>query len=862
MFQKILKGFGIFLAIVIIALAITPFLFKDKIKELVLKSINGKVDATVAFEDVSLSLFKNFPKANITIDKLSILNKAPFEGDTLFYSGELNLKMSVKQLFKADGEAMELESFSSKNGLVNIIFNKEGIGNFDIAQKDQKDDTSSKSKPFKLNIQNYSISNLKFKYLDEASTMNVIINDIQHNGKGNFAASKLDLITNSSGNLSVYYNKINHMNKVAITLDAVLGLDLEKSKYEFKNNKALVNQLPLEFKGFIQLVENGQLFDLMFHTPSSSFKNFLGLIPSAYKGDLDKIKTSGDFVVSGFAKGLYTDSTIPKFELVIASANASIKYPYLPKSVENIAIDTKIINETGLMNDTYVAIDNLSFKIDQDIFNAKASIKNITENALIDATLKGTINLSNLSQAYPIKVDKPLSGILKADVTTKFDMQSVEKEQYQNIQNAGLVSVTGFKYTDENGKGMNISEAIVQFNPSTLNLQKFAAQTGKSDINVNGVLENFYGYLFNDQNLKGNFNMSSNQLTVSDFMTTEEPTKEGQKKSEAMKIPAFLDVTLNAKANTVLYDNLTLKDVSGKLIVKDENVTLENVKTNIFGGKIGLNGNVSTKTKVPTFAMNLDLNSVNISETFTQLDMMKSIAPIANLINGKLNSTIRVSGNLDAKEMTPDLKSISGDLMGQLLSTTINASNSTLLNALDNQVSFIDLKKLNLNDLKTYLSFKDGKVNVKPFDIKYQDITVNVGGTHGFDQSMNYNVKFDVPTKYLGPEINNLIAKLSPADAAKLQNIPITALMSGNFTNPKITTDIKQATTKLAIQLVEQQKQKLINQGTSALKNLINQNTKPTDTTKTKTPVTKEQEIKDKVKEGLNSLLKPKKKDN
>ncbi|MBA4153022.1 AsmA-like C-terminal region-containing protein [Flavobacterium sp.] len=862
MFKKILKGLGIFLAIVIIALAITPFLFKDKIKELVLKSINEKVDATVAFEDVSLSLFKNFPKANITIDKLSIINKAPFAGDTLFYSGELNLKMSVKELFKADGEAMELESFSSKNGLVNIIFNKDGIGNFDIALKDQKDDTSSKSEPFKLNIQNYSISNLKFKYLDEASTMKVIIDDIQHNGKGNFAASKLDLITNSSGNLSVDYDKINYMNKVTITLDAVLGLDLEKSKYEFKNNKAVVNQLPLEFKGFIQLVENGQLYDLTFNTPSSSFKNFLGLIPSAYKGDLDKIKTSGDFVVSGFAKGLYTDSTIPKFELVIASTNASIKYPDLPKSVENIVIDTKIINETGLMNDTYVAIDNLSFKIDQDVFNAKASIKNITENALIDAALKGTINLSNLSQAYPIKVDKPLSGILKADVTTKFDMQSVEKEEYQNIKNAGLISVSGFKYIDENGKGMDINEAIVQFNPSKLNLQKFEAKTGKSDLNVTGVLDNFYGYLFNKQNLKGNFNLTSNQLAVADFMTTSETENKGKKETEAMKIPAFLDCALTAKATTVLYDNLILKDVSGKLIVKDEKVTLENIKTSIFGGQIGLNGNVSTKTKVPTFKMDLNLNQVNISETFTQLDMMKNIAPIANVINGKLNSTITVSGNLDAKEMTPDLKSISGDLMGQLLSTTINASNSTLLNALDNQVSFIDLKKLNLNDLKTYLSFKDGKVNVKPFDIKYQDITVNVGGTHGFDQSMNYNVKFDVPTKYLGPEINNLIAKLSPADAAKVQSIPITALMGGDFTNPKITTDIKQATTKLANQLVEQQKQKLINQGTSALTNLINQNTKPTDTTKTKTPVTKEQEIKDKIKEGLNSLLKPKKKDN
>lgn len=867
MMKKILKGLGVFLLITIIALAAAPFLFKDKIKQLVLKSINENVDANVAFEDVSLSLFKSFPRANVTIDKLSIINKAPFEGDTLFYSGELNLKMSVKELFKSEGETMELESFSSKDGLVNIIFNKDGIGNFDIAIKGNNEEKPSDSRPFAMNIQSYSIKNLKFTFLDESSKIKMVVDKINHTGTGNFAASKLDLDTETKAMLSLDMDKTNYMKDVSLTLDAVLGIDLENSKYEFKDNEALINQLPLKFAGFIQLVEAGQQYDLTFNTPTSSFKNFLGLVPSAYKGDLDKIQTTGDFKVSGFAKGLYSDTTIPKFNLEVASNNASFQFPDLPKKVENIIIDTKIKNETGLINDTYVNIDNLSFKIDQDVFNAKSTIRNVSENPLVDAALKGTINLGNLSKAYPIKLDTPLSGILKADVTTKFDMQSVEKEQYQNIQNAGLVSITGFKYTDENGKVMDISEAIVQFNPSTLNLEKFAAKTGKSDINVNGVLENFYGYLFNNQNLKGNFNMSSNQLAVNDFMTTEEPTKEDQNPSEAMKIPTFLDITLNAKANTVLYDNLTLKDVSGKLIVKDEKVTLENVKTNIFGGMIGLNGNVSTKTKVPTFAMNLDLNKVNISETFTQLDMMKSIAPIANVINGKLNSTIKLSGNLDAKEMTPDLKTLTGDLVGQLLSTTVNASNSTLLSALDNQINFIDLKKVNLNDLKTSLSFENGKVNLEPFDIKYEDVTVSVAGTHGFDQSMNYNLKFDVPAKYLGKEANNLIAKLSPADAANIKNIPVTAVLGGNFSKPTVSTDMKQATTALVNQLVEQQKQKLLNQGTSALGNLLNQTKNPKDTAKTTTPSTKEdvktkteEVVKDKVKDGLNNLFGNKKK--
>ncbi len=856
MFKKILKIVGIVIILFAVALFAIPYFFKDEINAKITQVINEKVDAKVSFAKADLSLFKNFPNATITLNKLLIINKAPFDGDTLVSLGELNLKMSIKELFKGKDEAMQIQGINSKNGFINILFNKDGIGNYYIALKDKNPEDDAKSKPLALKIQSYKIENFKFKYFDESSQIKMVIDSLNHEGAGDFTNSILDLDTKSTAKISLDMGKVNYMKNVALTLDAVLGIDLEKSKYTFKQNKALINQLPLEFDGFIQMVDAGQNYDLKFKTPTASFKNFLGLIPTAYASNLDNVKTTGDFTVIGFAKGLYSDKSVPKFNISIASNNASFQYPDLPKSVKNIVIDTKIINETGVLNDTYVNLDKLSFAIDQDVFNAKATIRNITQNALVDAALKGTINLGNLSKAYPIKLDKPLSGVLKADVTTKFDMQSVEKSDYQNINNAGTMSLSGFNYADENGKTIRISNALVQFNPSQVNLKQFNATTGKSDISVTGVLENFYGFMFRNQELKGNFNLNSNLLAVDDFMTT--TTTTATKKADAMKIPAFLNCTLIAKAKSVLYDNLTLKDVSGKLLVKDEKVTLENVKTAIFGGVIGVNGDVSTKGKTPVFDMNLNLNQVDIAQTFTQLDMLKSIAPIAGIINGKLNSTIKLNGNLDANSMTPDLKTMTGDLLGQLLSTTVNANNSTLLTALTSNIKFLDLKKLNLNDVKAALSFKDGKVNVKPFDIKYQDIKATIGGTHGFDQSMNYTLKFDVPAKYLGTEANALLAKLTPTDAAKLDNIPINAILSGNFTNPKITTDMKSAVTNLTSQVANQQKDKLVKKGTSALTDLINKNTKSSDTTKTGA---QKEDIKTKATDLINGLFKKKKKE-
>lgn len=145
-----------------------------------------------------------------------------------------------------------------------------------------------------------------------------------------------------------------------------------------------------------------------------------------------------------------------------------------------------------------------------------------------------------------------------------------------------------------------------------------------------------------------------------------------------------------------------------------------------------------------------------------------------------------------------------------------------MLKNLGTNLKFLDLQQLNLNDVKANLIFKDGKVEVNPFDIKYQDIKATINGMHGFDQAMNYNIKMDVPAKYIGSEANKLIAKLSTSEANKIENIPVNALLTGSFKSPKVTTDMKSAVTNLTNQLVKQQKEKLLNQGKNTLKDLLN----------------------------------------
>lgn len=678
------------------------------------------------------------------------------------------------------------------------------------------------------------------------------LKELYHTGKGDFTSEILDLDTQSKAYISLAMNGSNYLNNVQLSLDAIIGINLKNNRYTFKENKAFINQLPLAFNGFIQLVDKGQLYDLSFDTPTSNFKNLLALVPQKFSGNLAKVTTAGNFNFNGKVNGLLSEETIPKFTIDIASSNAMFKYADLPKAVQNINISSKISNVTGNSNDTKIDVTKLSFTIDKDVFNAQGNIYNLVKNPTVNLTADGSINLANIAKVYPIDLQKNISGIVQANVNTNFDMNAVQSGNYEKINNKGTIQLNDFIYE---GKELShpfvIKKSKVTFNPKQVQLSSFTAKTGSSDMKVSGNLDNFYGFLFRKEELKGNFNLHSNFFKVADFISTaidsSQTTQNKTATESIVKIPAFLNCSFTAKADKVVYDNLNLSKVSGALFLKNETVELKNLKMGIFGGNIGMNGTISTKEKTPTFSMDLGLKGLNISDSFSQIEMLSSIAPIANTIEGKFNSTINLSGNL-TQEMTPDINSISGDLLGQLINSKVTPKNSKLLSTLSSEMKFLDLKKLNLNDVKAFLSFKDGKVQLKPFQVKYQDVKIDINGAHGFNQQMNYDLKFHLPAKYFGKEAASYLSKLSPKSAKKITTVPVTASLSGSFSKPNVTTDIRQATTNLVNQLVQQQKNDLISKGKSTLTSLLNgKNSK--DSTKTK-----------KVSTILNSLFGKKKK--
>ncbi|WP_025743858.1 AsmA-like C-terminal region-containing protein [Aquimarina pacifica] len=878
--KKVFKIFGILLLLLIVAIIAVPFLFKGTIQDKVLYQINQHVNAKVDLDNLDISLIRSFPRASIVIDEFSMTNHAPFEGDTLAYAKRIALNMSVMELFKDPSEPISLQKIIIDEASIAIKTDSLGNSNMDVTKKDDSVDAvqekdTEEGEAFTFALEHYEINDSKILFRDDVTKMMLEMTHFSHSGDGS-VGEKIILDTQTETEASFVFDGTNYLNKNKLKLDAEIELDLENQKYIFKENTFQINRLPLEFTGFVQLADAYTDVDLSFKTPTSDFKNFLAVIPEVYTKDLSGVKTNGDFSISGTVKGKSDEKYIPKMDINILANNAYFKYPDLPKAVENININTQIVNETGLLDDTFVKINDLTFKIDQDAFAAKGSLLNVTKNMIVDMTMNGTLNLANLNQAYPMELEQKLNGILTANIATHFDMESLDKEQYQNVKSSGIASISKFVYASEDlPNEIKIETANVSFNPETITLDNMDVTTGRSDLQAKGTIQNLMGFVFSEQDLKGEFDVASTVFAVDDFMVGEsesEETTQGESENktvattddDAMKIPSFLDATLNFDTETVFYDNLELKNTKGTVKIKDETAYLENVTSNIFDGNIGFSGNVSTKSETPTFDMALDLDKIDIVQSFTNLELIKSLAPIAQALTGNITTQMKLNGNLD-ESLIPVLTSLKGSALAEILNAQVSTTKTPMLSSLDNQLNFVDIDQLNLKDIKTNLSFDDGKINVEPFEFDVQGIKITAGGDHSFDQNMNYTMTLDVPAKYLGDEVGSLISQLDPKEAdAMTVGVPVG--ISGNFKNPKINLNTRDAIKQLTQQIVAKQKEKvkgeLVGQGQKVLTDLLGGGSKNEEGDSNTTEATDTKEtLKNTAKNILGGFLSKKKAD-
>ncbi|MFL5808634.1 MAG: AsmA-like C-terminal region-containing protein [Flavisolibacter sp.] len=523
------------------------------------------------------------------------------------------------------------------------------------------------------------------------------------------------------------------------------------------------------------------------------------------KGNLSSLQNNaGNFSASGFLDIrdlFYTSKDFPQ-----------------PIQHSNMKID--IVNSGGVADQTNINISTAHIELGDDPFDFSLELKKPMTSMDFKGKAKGSFTLDHIKQFMALDSGTAISGLVNADLNFAGSKALIDKGAYDQVNINGTASLDNVKYVSKDyPTGITISSSEFAFNPKNISLNNLKGNYLESNFTADGALSNMIGYALNNETLKGNISMSVDKMNLADWMGSSSSTTTTSTEPMApFAVPANIDVTIHAKAGNVNYDKVDYRNINGTLLLKDETVELQNVQTDALDGQISFNGSYSTLISKSTPAINVSYNikDIDIQKAFMAFNTVQKLMPVGEFLSGRLSSQFSMKGLLNG-ELMPDLNSLSGN--GNMLLLNGFLKKFAPLDKIASTLNVSQLNEISLKDVKSYIEFSNGKVLVKPFTIKVKDIEMQIGGMHGFDQSLDYVVQLKMPRSYLGSQGNalvyNLISKANekgiPAKLGETVNLSIK--IGGKMSNPTMQTELKEvagdAAKELQQQATEFAKQKL-----------------------------------------------------
>ena len=781
--KKVLKIAGITLGVLLILILVLPFAFQGKIEKLVKQEGNKMLNAQFDFSALDISLIRNFPSASITLEDFWLKGAGEFQNDTLIQAGELTAAVNLFSLFGNSG--YDISKIIIEDTKVKAIVLENGHPNWDVmkpsADTTDTEETPTESAPIRIKLQKLSIKDLSVSYDDRQGGMYAAINHLNATCSGDFGSERTTVdLSMETPSLTYRTGGIPFLNKARLEADMNVDADFANNKYTLKDNTISLNAIQVNIDGWAAMQKNGIGMDMKLNTNEVGFKELLSLIPAIYAKDFQDLKTDGKASLTAFAKGILGQDQVPQFEVALDVKDGMFRYPSLPAGVENINIAANVKNAGGNIDATEITVSPFDFVLAGNPFSLKASVKTPVSDPDLQASAQGTLDLGKIKEVYPLE-DMTLNGTIQADMNLAGKLSYIEKEQYDQMKAAGSIRLNNMKLNLQDMPTIDIQRSTFSFSPRYLQLSETTINIGQNDLTVDSRFENYLGYALKGSTLKGNLNISSNHIHVNDFISsdtttvqvpeTHDSTTVSSSEAGVIRIPENIDFTMQANLKEVLFDKMKLETVSGVLTVKNGTVDMRNLSFNTMGGSITANGAYSAPKGVqPHLNAGFDMKGIGFAQAYEELGLVQQLAPIFSGLKGNFSGNLKINTPLDEK-MSPVMQQVQGS--GSLSTKDLSLSDVKFINQVADIVKKPSMKDIQVKDLNLDFEIADGRVTTQPFDLKLGDYTMNLSGSTGLDQTIDYTGKITLPSGGIG---------------SKLGTVDMT--IGGTFTSPKVGIDM------------------------------------------------------------------------
>lgn len=444
-----------------IAVAVNFVFTPEKLTPVVVDVANRHMDAKLDMGSVELTFFSTFPRFGLKLTDGTLVSKSL--RDTLWQRPDTLLAFKKVVLVVNPVDYLRQQKISIYRLVLDSprIYahkSKDGRANWDIlkasADTTAADTTAADTTRVasEIDIRRVTLRKAVLTYDDRETRVFANLWDVNLNLTANLRRGHSTLALDwSNKNILFWQAGELRVNRLATRLRTDVEISRQQRTLSLHDARLDVNGVELDLQGTVRrdTVARALDVDLRYGLRAPSLETVLRMIPESVlkKGE---VSADGEVKVTGTLKGLYGKQCLPLATLAVEINGASAQYAGLPYGIDELK--ASFFGQVDLMKrqPSYADLKIFHFEGAHSDILADAKVTDLLTDPYITFHTVSTVDLTALSQAFPLQEGVSMGGKLDADIRMRCRLSSLKKRDIGHIQAGGKLAMKRLFLKDEN----------------------------------------------------------------------------------------------------------------------------------------------------------------------------------------------------------------------------------------------------------------------------------------------------------------------------------------------------------------------------------------------------------------------------
>jgi len=741
-FKRSFFFLGLLSLILLVTGALLIYFYQESLVGKFIDEANKRIDTPIQAGSINASWWEHFPDVSIVLEDVQVDGSLPGTTDTLAAAEKIFCTFNAWQILQGK---WIVDQIHMNNGRLFLVQTELGDNNFTIVTR--KDSTRENNSAFKLD--KILLEEVDISYLDLQRTQEYHLKahdvvasletrDQQYDIHLDGSVTSKDLIVGS----------YHYLTNKPMTISGDLKYLQTSKKWEFNDTELGIEKSTFLLSGSYTGLDGN--LDIAVKGHDTNIKTLFSLLPAPVTEKYRKYESRGDIYFESRLNGLVSDGNYPEATIKFGCKGASFTHPEYGKGIEQVYL-------TGTFHSTNVAklsaatltLNNIKGVMEEQAFSGNLQINNL-EKYHIKGDFEGTFDLESWHQFLPLEQVASADGTVKVDIAFNGPVNYLKStSSMEKFKTSGEIFVEDMNFSlSQNSLPFENFNGHFLFNGRDLAISDFKGNIGNSDFELNGFFRNIIAFVFSrNQPIGIEADLRAHTLDLDELLTGNtkdvDKTVVGKQTYTSFEINPRLAVLFNCNVEQLKFRRFRGNQIKGKLRISDQVAHGQQISFNTMGGEIVMNGRVDGRIKdhirVQT---NSSYRGIYLDSLFYVFENFRQDFLEDHHLKGQAFAEIDTYMAFDnhLRFKSPDLV-----VDAELRIENGELNNFEPLQKLSTYVDSQDLKRLKFADLKNHIQIKNREILLPNMVVQSNLTTINVTGTHTFDQDISYRLK--VPIK-------------------------------------------------------------------------------------------------------------------